>query len=352
MTKLGVSVACDVATAVDTGRRAERAGFDEVWTTEFYDRSAIVPLGALATLTNTIGLGSAIAYGFARAPVMLAAEARDVDELSGGRLVLGLGTAERARIRDWFGADPTAPAARMRDLVELLGELWKVRRQPVERDGPFYSVNIRPVAETAAPVREAVPVYVAAFGPRMAEVAGAADGVIAHPFASRRYFDEVIEPGLQRGAQAAGRASAPRVAFIVITTIAEDRAVARREAAAQIAFYGQFTTFDRVFALHGFDDEVAGVRAAAARGDWAAMIAAVTDEMIDTFTLAGTLDEVRDRKAAREWRDHLILHTPSTLFYRPEGSGLLPGRYHENLSAIVEGFGNRSKPKGLLSDIA
>src|SRR4051794_41982155 len=73
------------AELAEAARRAEEAGFDSVWATEFYDRSATVSLAAMAQATERIELGSAIAYAFGRTPVVLAAEARDLDELSGGR---------------------------------------------------------------------------------------------------------------------------------------------------------------------------------------------------------------------------------------------------------------------------
>src|SRR5919108_1885834 len=86
---------------VESARIAEDAGFDSVWATEFYDRSATVALAAMAQATTAIELGSAIAYAFGRTPLVLAVEARDLDELSGGRLIFGLGTGTRRMQRDW-----------------------------------------------------------------------------------------------------------------------------------------------------------------------------------------------------------------------------------------------------------
>lgn len=339
---LGISMACEATAAPGLAQRAEAAGFDRVWTTEFYDRSAIVPLAAMAATTASIGLGTAVAYAFARRPLLLAAEALDVDALSGGRLIMGLGTGERTRMRDWFGIDPREPAARMRELVDLLGQLWHVGERPVVHDGRHFSVRVTPVPGAAVPSRRAIPVYVAAFGPRMAEVAGAvADGILCHPFATPRYFHEVIQPRLTVAAQGAGRHEGPKVAWMPITTVAERPEVARREAAAQIAFYGQFQTFDRIFALHGFSEPVSRLRAAASQGDWREMISAVTEEMIDTFTLSGTASEVRDRFEDRRWHDAVILHTPSTMYYRPEGSGIAEGRYQENIDGLLDTFGRR-----------
>ena len=96
---IGVTVmGGDVALAARVAALAEEAGFDSAGSAEFYDRSATVSLAAMAVVTSRIRLGSAIAYAFGRAPLLTAAEARDLDELSGGRFVLGLGSGTRAQI--------------------------------------------------------------------------------------------------------------------------------------------------------------------------------------------------------------------------------------------------------------
>src|SRR5947209_17117961 len=104
-------------------RSAEVAGFASVWATEFYDRSATVALAAMAQATTTIELGSAIAYAFGRTPLVLAAEARDLDELSGGRITLGLGTGTRKMQQDWHGLDGTHSSLRMEGCVDRVRRL-------------------------------------------------------------------------------------------------------------------------------------------------------------------------------------------------------------------------------------
>ena len=337
---LGISMACEASFAPDLARRAESAGFDQVWTTEFYNRSATVPLGAMAAVTERIGLGTAVAFAFARRPVMLAAEARDIDELSGGRLTLGLGTAEPDRIRRWLGLDPAHPAARIEELTALLRDLWAVDDRPVQHDGRFYTTHVEPVGPVPPPVRTQIPVFLAALGPRMVAAAGAvADGLLCHPFVTTAYLEDVVHPMLEEGVRRRDRPAPPRLASIVITAVHEQSAVARREAAVQIAFYGTFPTFDVIFRHHGFEAAAGDLRAAHARGDWPGMVGAITDDMIDELALAGTPDEVRDMAAARAVRyDHLILHTPSTMYYRPPGAGIDEGRYRENIAAILETF--------------
>ena len=108
----------NVGETVEAARMAEQAGFESVWTTDFTDRSATVAMGAIAAATERITIGSAIAYAFGHTPLVLAAEARDLDALSGGRIILGLGTGTR---RATGGAMTDAVSDRMLDTVALAG---------------------------------------------------------------------------------------------------------------------------------------------------------------------------------------------------------------------------------------
>ena len=131
-----MALACGARDAVALAGQAERAGFDSVWTTEFSWRSATVPMAAIAATTTRITIGSAIAYALGRTPAVLAAEARDIDELSRGRLILGLGSAQPDRVRRWFGADGTDLAAHVGEVVEAVRTLWGIGAAPVRYDGP------------------------------------------------------------------------------------------------------------------------------------------------------------------------------------------------------------------------
>src|SRR4029079_17593652 len=145
-------------TVASVSRRAEQAGFSSVWTTEFYERSAPVSLAVMARSTTEATIGSAIAYAVGRSPLVLAAEARDIDELSGGRLILGLGTGTRTMQRDWHGVDPEAPAVRGEELVPLLRRFWAMDEHGIDHDGRFYQVHLRPTVEVRPPLRPDIPV--------------------------------------------------------------------------------------------------------------------------------------------------------------------------------------------------
>ncbi len=287
------------AELADTARRCEEAGFASVWATEFYDRSATVALAAMAQATSTIELGSAIAYAFGRSPLVLAAEARDLDELSEGRLTLGLGTGTRRMQQEWHGLDGEHPASRMEELVPLLRELWRLHEQPIDHEGRFYRLRVQPTAPPREPFRPDTPIYMAGVNPRMVEAAGAvADGLVGHPLFTPEYVAEVVRPALARGAERGGR-EAPPIAGYITCSVAEDRDAARQAAAAVIAFNSTVKTYRATHEVSGFEREADAVREAWSRGDGAAMVGAVTDEMIDAIALAGTPDEVRERFAER-----------------------------------------------------
>ncbi|MDX8150704.1 LLM class flavin-dependent oxidoreductase [Patulibacter brassicae] len=284
---------------ISAAKAAEAAGFSSVWTTEFHHRSATVPLGAIAQATSTIGVGTAIAYAFGRTPVVLAAEIRDLDELSDGRLRFGLGTGTTRMQRDWHGLDGQHPAPRMEELLPLVRKLWRLHEGPQAQEGRFYRVDVKPTAPVDPPLRPDVPLLMAGVNARMIQAAGrVSDGLIGHPLFTDRYIHEIVRPALADGAARTGRDAPPLVGYLTCC-INEDRTVARQQAAAVIAFNSTVKTYRAIHELHGFLDAVDAVRTAWANGDFPGMIAAVTDEMIDTIALAGTPDEVKDRYATR-----------------------------------------------------
>ncbi|MEA2274023.1 MAG: hypothetical protein QOI98_2731 [Solirubrobacteraceae bacterium] len=283
----------------EAARLAEDAGFASVWATEFYDRSATVALAAMAQATSTIELGSAIAYAFGRTPLVLAAEARDLDELSGGRMTLGLGTGTKRMQQDWHGLDGEHPASRMEELIPLLRQLWRLHEGPIDHEGRFYRLRVQPTAPARPPFRPDTPIYMAGVNARMVEAAGAvADGLVGHPLFTPDYVREVVRPALARGAERTGR-TPPPIAGYVTCSVGEDRDAARRAGAAIIAFNSTVKTYRATHESSGFGDEADAIRAAWAAGDGEGMVAAVSDEMIDAIALAGTPDEVRVRFAER-----------------------------------------------------
>src|SRR5919204_4196323 len=189
------------ARAGDLAALAEDAGFARVWTNELYTHSATVGMAVAAQRTERVEIGSCIAYGVGRSPLVWAAEARDLDALSGGRLILGLGNGTRRMMEDWHGVPGDAPAVRMEELVEVLRKLWRLDLGPVDHEGRFYRVKLAPTVPMEPPLRDRLPIYLAGVNPRMVEVAGrVGDGVIAHPMATTQYIADIMRPAIVRGA--------------------------------------------------------------------------------------------------------------------------------------------------------
>jgi probable F420-dependent oxidoreductase len=316
MASRGVCVlAGRMADTIEIAAAADAAGLDAAWTSEFNDRSAIVALAAMAQHTKACRVGSAIAYAVGRSPLILANEARGIDELSGGRLVLGLGTGTKGMQIGWHGiSDPESPAVRLEELVPLLRQIWKLHEGPVRHEGRFYSMNLTATAEVLPPVRDQIPIYTAGVNRRMIETAGrVSDGLVCHPTFSSRYVHEVVRPAIAKGAEKTGRD--PReveVVGMLLCSVHDDEEVARRELAAQLAFYAAPRAYAPMLEASGFATEAERIRKAFAERDHAAMIAAVSDEMLDAIGVAGTPEQVRAGIARREADfDHTSLYSPS-----------------------------------------
>jgi probable F420-dependent oxidoreductase len=330
MSELGVVLSlAGIEETVAMAQLAERAGFESVWTTEFPDHSATVGLAAVAMETERVTVGSAIAYAFGRTPLVLAAEARDLDALSGGRLILGLGTGTRRMQRDWHGLDGEHPAPRMEELVPLLRALLRLDEGPVEHQGRFYRTVVHPTVPVPPPLRTDLPIYMGGVNPRMVEAAGAvADGLVGHPLFTREYTRDVVRPALARGAERAGRAEPPPIAGYLTCVVDEDGDAARQAARGVIAFNSTVKTYRPILSHHGFDEQADRIREAWERGDFAGMAAAVSDEMVEAIAIAGTADE-----AVAQYQERRAGLFERSLLWTPLGG-------FDRVRAVIEAFGS------------
>ena len=320
---------------VELAERAERAGFDSVWAPEFHNHSGPLALAAAAVATESVELGTAIAWAFGRSPLLTAVTALDLDELSGGRFVLGLGTGTKRMRRDWLGAPEDRPARRVRETVEAIRAVWAAAEAgAVEYEGELVQLHVRPYGR-ADQVRPRIPVYLAAVNEGMARAAGAvADGVVSHPMATPRYIDEVMRPAIAEGAEAEGRAAGDvTVADWLVVAIDDDAEQAREDAKRQIAFHSTVRTYDRILDMHGFGETAAAIRELWRSFDLAGMTALVTDEMLDTMAVAGGPAECRERVAEHASAvDRVLIGAPVV--------ATDPGRIRAYHDAIVETLGN------------
>jgi len=336
-TSYGVAIGGPYVFLPELARQVESHGFDAVWVSETGQES-IVQATVCLTATSRIDVGTNITLAFPRSPTITAMQAWDLNELSGDRFVVGLGSQVKRIIEERFSSAFDQPAKRMAEYVQAMQTVWRIERgEDVTFDGDLYRVLRPGLAGPGRASERAIPrTYVAAVGPLMTAAAAThADGILGHPFTSLRYLTEGVLPRIDEALATAGRAREDfTVAQGLILCIAEDRDVARREAATQIAFYGTTPNYLPVFAAHGDEhlmDEYRRVFVSSGR-DPEAMAAAVTDEVLDRYAVAGTPDEVRDRVA--EFTDHLDHLILGGAWYRVPQQ-----RMAENLWAILETFG-------------
>jgi len=337
LTGYGVAIGGPYAFLPELARQAEEHGFDAVWVSETGQES-IVQATVCLNATERIHVGTNITLAFPRSPTITAMQAWDLDELSGGRFIVGLGSQVKRIIEERFSAEFDRPAKRMAEYVEAMRTVWRIERgEDVTFDGEIYRVLRPGLGGPGRAADRTMPrVYVAAVGPLMTAAAAThADGILGHPFTSLRYLTEGVLPRIDEALATAGRSRDDfTVAQGLILCVAEDREVARREAATQIAFYGTTPNYLPVFAAHGDEHLMETYRDVfiSSGKDPDAMAAAVSDEVIDRYAVAGTPDEVRDRVAEYAAHlDHLIL---GGAWYR-----VPPQRMAENLWAILETFG-------------
>ena len=327
---LGISAfAPDIHGTVRLAGAADAAGLDTIWTSELFNRSATIPLAAMAGVTSKATLGTAITYGVGRSPLTLASEARDLDELTKGRFILGLGNGTAGMIEHWHGLDPSAPAVRMEELVKLLRALWHMN-EPVRHEGRFYRMNFQPIETSPPPVTSRLPIYTAGVNPRMVETAGrVADGIIGHPILSKKYLEEIVRPEVAKGAEYAGRSPEDiAITSMVICVIDSDEEKARNEAARQISFYGSVKTYGRMLDMCGFGSEAKAINEAMRARDHDGMVRAVSDDMIDAMSVTGSAAQVRDGLRRYDGvLDHIIIYSPT--------HRIPPQRVEENLDSLI-----------------
>jgi len=306
--RFGIVVGGDLGGIEAAARRAEDAGFESVWVAETA-RTAFIQAALAIRGMERVTVGTAVALAFPRSPAITAMTARDLAELSNGRFVLGLGPQVKRVNEERFGVAFEHPAPKMGEYVEAVREvLGSFEGRAPRHEGRFYRITMAPFpGASSAP--SPIPIYLAAVNERMAEQAGrVADGISGHPMNSPEYLSRVVVPAIERGADRAGRhVSEISVTTNLITQISEDPAEAKRLAAVQLAFYATTRTYAPVLELHGFEDRVAPMREAHARGDFGAM-AELAAPMVDTLAVAGTPNEVRERVRAYEGiADRIIL---------------------------------------------
>jgi len=289
-----------------TARAAEAAGYDAIQSAE-NQHDPFLPLVAAAAHTHRAHLWTAVAIAFSRSPMAVAHSAWDLQEASRGRFVLGLGPQVKGHNERRFSVPWSPPAPRLREYVEALRAIWRCWElgEPLRYRGRHYRFDLMTPAFAPPPTGLAmVPVTLAAVGPGMLRVAGqVADGVQLHPFCTRAYLEQVALPSLEAGLQASGL---PREHFAVtgggfVVTGSDPDTVARIAAFVRyrVAFYASTRTYWPVLERHDLLELGAKLHAMSKRGEWDAMAAQISDDVLGLFAAIGTHAEIVPRIAER-----------------------------------------------------
>ena len=296
----------DFTGAGDEARRLERAGYAGAFTFEG-PHDPFFPLVLASQTTERIELYTAVAIAFARTPMLLAHIGWDLQALSQGRFLLGLGSQIRPHIEKRFGMPWSRPAARMRELVRAIREIWRVWRDGGRLDfrGEFYQHTLMtPMFSPGKNPFGDPAIFLAGVGPAMTEVAGeVADGFFVHPLHSERSLRQVTLPALERGLAKAGRpqGALQLSAQVMIASGSSDEEIESARAATrqQIAFYGSTPAYRVVLDAHGWGELQPELNALSKRGQWREMAGLVRDEMLEAFAICCPLGEVAARVRAR-----------------------------------------------------
>jgi len=288
-------------------QEAERLGYDSVWAAEAYGSDAATVLAWMAASTEEIKLGSAIFQIPARSPAMTAMTAATLDQLSGGRFQLGLGTSGPQVAEGWHGQRFGRQLQRTREYVAVVRKA--LARERLEFTGETLELPLpdgpgKALKLTIAPVQERIPVFLAAIGPNNTTLAGEiADGWLPFLFSPEHVGD--VRPLLDEGAARSGRSlDGFQIVPSVSLMISDDVAAARDLMRPVLALYvGGMGSRDRNFykaavSRYGFADAAQTVQDLYLDGRREEAAAALPDELIDMLTLAGPTDHVRDRIAA------------------------------------------------------
>lgn len=290
---------------------ADRLGYHSVWTSEAYGSDAVVPLAWIGAQTKSIHLGTAIMQMPARTPAMTAMTAMTLDQLSGGRMLLGLGLSGPQVVEGWHGVAYGKPLGKTREYVAILRDIFR-RDAPLIHDGKYYQIPYQGDDATGLgkPLksilhgRAALPIYIASIGPKNVELtAEIADGWLPIFFSPERYpdyFQAHVEAGL---AKADGDKTIKDfdIAPSVYVVMDDDIEMARNQVRPIIALYvGGMGAKNKNFyndlaVRYGFEEAAETIQDLYLAGDRGGAMAAVPNDLIDAVALVGSRDRIKDR---------------------------------------------------------
>ncbi len=302
----------------ETIQEADRLGFHSMWTAEAYGSDALTPLAWWGANTTNIHLGTAIAQISARQPAATAMAAMTLDHLSNGRFILGLGVSGPQVVEGWYGQPFAKPLARTREYIHILRDIW-ARNGPVTSDGPHYQLPLpdgtglgKPLKSSIRPLREDIPIYLAAEGPKnIALAAELCDGWLAIFYSP--HHDDMYREALAEGFGKDGARHGPddfEVAATVPMIVTDDVESAADALRPMYALYfggmgAKSANFHANVPIRmGYEDEVRKIQDLYLEGHKEQAAAAVPTKLIEQLTLIGPKAKIKDELQA--WRESIV----------------------------------------------
>lgn len=294
MARLGIAFSGGPSPAeiVDLVKLAEALGYESAWVAEGHGGDQFAILAACAAQTSRIGLGTAISSVFVRSVPTIAMAAATVNDIAGGRFILGLGSSHKVQVEGEHGVQYTKPLTRVRETVAAIRELLREGRLSYQGE----TVRVEAFDLWFAPQRRPLPIYLSAVFPKGIALCGEiADGIILTRSTVKTAAE--VRRHLSEGAARAGRdPGAIALTSLLPTAVAETRDEALARLRPGLALYaGFFPRYNRLMAEHGFAEEAAVIAEAWARGDREGAERAVSDAMIDGTSVCGTPQQCRDK---------------------------------------------------------
>ncbi len=320
--KVDGSLSGSITNAAQSAAGLEAAGYSGAWTAET-SHDPFLPLAAAAGSTSQIELGTSIAVAFARNPMLLANIGWDMQALTQGRFVLGLGSQIRPHITKRFSMQWSRPAARMREMILAVRAIWNTWETgtPLRFRGEFYKHTLMTpffAPDSAELDGFGTPkIFLAGVGELMTEVAGeVCDGFFCHGFTTEKYLREVTIPALERGRAKAGKAmhgfEVVGPSFVVTGNNDEEIEKAQTATRQQIAFYGSTPAYRKVLEIHGWGGLQDELNALSKQGKWVEMGGLIDDEILNTFAVVGSPQDIAP-ELGRRYADaisRISLHAP------------------------------------------
>jgi F420-dependent oxidoreductase-like protein len=288
-------------------KEADRLGYDTIWAAEAYGSDAATVLAWIAANTSRIRIASGIFQMPARTPTMTAMTAATLDNISGGRFVLGLGISGPQVVEGWHGQPFDRPLRRTREYVDIVRKA--LARETVTYDGEIYKLPRpggpgKPLKLIIRPVQERIPLYLAAIGPKNTALAfEIADGWLPTIF-SPDHLD-VFRASMEEGAERSGRSVgdvdiAPMTSLALYDDVEEARNYMRPYLALYIGGMGSRDKnfYTQLVTRYGYGDAAREIQDLYLSGKQAEAMAKIPAELIDKVSLCGSRDAVRDRLAA------------------------------------------------------